>query len=87
MWWLCVLSLAAAVVTAWPNAVVLIAAVSLLVVLCGLASWAMGRIGQLLQAPRLWFTAPLLAWWRPLVGARYRLRESRHRHSHYTSYC
>ena len=87
MWWLCVLSLAAAVVTAWPNAVVLIAAVSLLVVLCGLASWAMGRIAMLLQAPRLWFTVPLLAWWRPLVGARYRLRESRHRHSHYTSYC
>ena len=87
MWWLCLLAMVAAVVTAWPNAVVLIAAVLLLALLWALASWAMGRISTLLQAPRLWFTAPMLAWWRPLVNAYYRLRESRNQHSNFTAYC
>ena len=86
LWWLCLLSLVSAVVTAWPNAVVLIAAVVSLAVLWAMASWAMGRISAVLQAPRLWFTGPLLAWWRPLVGAVYRLRESRGRHSNFTAY-
>ena len=48
--------------------------------------WAMGRIGAVLQAPRLWFSAPLLAWGRPLVNAYYRLREARNQRSNYTSY-
>ena len=86
LWWLSLLALVAAVVTAWPNAVVLIVAVAILALLWALASWAIGRISLLLQAPRLWFTAPLLAWWRPLVGAFYRLREARRSHSNYTAY-
>lgn len=86
LWWLSLLALVAAVVSAWPNAVVLIAAVVVVLALFGVVTWAMARISTILQAPRLWFTAPLLAWWRPLVNAVYRLRESRHEHSNYTSY-
>lgn len=86
MWWLSLLALAAAAVIAWPNAVVLMVALFSLVALWTLASWAIGRICTLLQAPRLWFTGPLLAWWRPLVNVAYRLRESRRSHSNLTSY-
>lgn len=86
MWWLCLAALVGAVVTAWLNAVVLIAAAVILLALCCVVSWAMTRISTVLQAPRLWFTAPLLAWWRPLAGAVYRLREARYSHSNYTSY-
>lgn len=86
LWWLGLLALVAAVATAWPNAVVLIATVTIVALLWAIVSWAMSRISTVLQAPRLWFTAPLLAWWRPLVGAIYRLRESRNRHSNFTSY-
>lgn len=86
LWWLSLLTAIAAVITAWPNAVVLIAAVLTLVVLWALASWALGRINTVLQAPRLWFTGPLLAWWRPLVNTVYHLRESRNSHNNFTSY-
>ena len=80
------LCLIAAVILAWPNALVLLAAVMIVALLwCGV-SWAMGRIGAVLQAPRLWFSAPLLAWGRPLVNAYYRLREARNQRSNYTSY-
>ncbi len=86
LWWLVPLCLIAAVILAWPNALVLLAAVMIVALLwCGV-SWAMGRIGAVLQAPRLWFSAPLLAWGRPLVNAYYRLREARNQRSNYTSY-
>ncbi len=86
MWWLGLAALVAAVITAWPNAVVLIAAVVILISLCGVVSWAMARLCAVLQAPQLWITAPLLAWWRPLVNFCYRIREARHAHSNYTNY-
>lgn len=86
MWWLSLAALIAAVFTAWPNAVVLIAALVILFSLCGVVAWAMARLCAVLQAPRLWITAPLLAWWRPLVNLCYRLRETRHTRSNYTNY-
>lgn len=86
MWWLSLAALIAAVFTAWPNAVVLIAALVILFSLCGVVAWAMARLCAILQAPRLWITAPLLAWWRPLVNLCYRLRETRHTRSNYTNY-
>lgn len=86
LWWVSLLALVAAVVTAWPNAMVLTAAAAVMLALFSAVSWAMARISDILQAPQLWLTAPLMAWWRPLVNAVYRLRESRHEHSNYTSY-
>lgn len=86
LWWLSPLSLVAAVASAWPNAVVLLMAAVILILLWLMSSWAFSGICAVLQAPRLWFTAPLLAWWRPLVNFVYRLRESRNSNSNYTSY-
>ncbi len=84
--WLAHGALIAASVLAWPNAVVLIAAVVVLAALWIAVTWAVRRDCQLLQAPPLRLTVPPLTLARPLINANYRLRELRHKKSNFTTY-
>ncbi|MBR1881945.1 MAG: glycosyltransferase [Muribaculaceae bacterium] len=85
-WWLGHVVLVAAACMAWPNAAVAVAACVCLLLMWNFASWALWRQCGVLEAPRLWFSVPWLALWRPLVNARYRMAGSRNRKSNYTSY-
>ncbi|MBR6285347.1 MAG: glycosyltransferase [Muribaculaceae bacterium] len=84
--WLAHGVLAAAALLAWPNAVVLIAAIVIVIALWVAVTWAVRRCCRLLQAPPLLLTVPPLTLARPLINTSYRLREQRHKKSNYTTY-
>ncbi|MBR1804034.1 MAG: glycosyltransferase [Muribaculaceae bacterium] len=84
--WLSHAALIVAAILAWPNAIVLIAAVVLLIGLWVAVTVAMRRDCHLLQAPPLRLTVPLLTLARPIINANYRLREMRHKKTNYTTY-
>ncbi len=86
LWWLAPICLLAAIALNPTNLAVTAIAAAVILFIWPLASWAFNGAFTTLQAPRLWFTAPLLALWRPLLNIVYHLRESRQTKSHYTSY-
>lgn len=84
--WLAHAALIAAVVLAWPNATVLVAAIVLIAALWVVVTLLTRCDCKLLQAPPLRLTAMPLTLARPFINAKYWLRELRHKKTNYTTY-
>ena len=86
VWWLSLLSAVAAVALEPLNGIVVLAAVLTVVASWVLMASAVSGACRLLQAPRLRFSAPLLALWRPLSNIVFRIVEGKNNKEQYTSY-
>ncbi len=85
LFWLATLCPVAAIALEWQNVVVIAAAVVQLLLVWTLAATAIRKQCALFQAPKLTFTAPWHALWRPLVNIMGYLRGLGSKKSQYTS--